>query len=77
MPEPYETRRHRIAAMALRLLPPGTRKGNRHWLLRGSHDGRRIEISTGTAERAAAGGGPYGRRAISPGVQGYLKPAPP
>ena len=40
--------------MALTLFAPGTRKGNRYWLVRGLHDGRRYEMSTKTADKAAA-----------------------
>lgn len=40
--------------MPLRLIPPGTRKGNRVYLVRGTLAGRRYEISTETADETAA-----------------------
>src|SRR5438309_925486 len=40
--------------MPLRLIPPGKRKGNRWYLVRGAIDGRDIEVSTKTRDRAAA-----------------------
>jgi integrase len=40
--------------MPLRLVGPGKRKGNRFWLVRGAIDGRDIEVSTKTSNRAAA-----------------------
>ncbi|MEO1187520.1 MAG: site-specific integrase [Pseudomonadota bacterium] len=42
--------------MPLELKPPGTRKGNKFYLIRGVHEalGRRLEISTGTRNRALA-----------------------
>src|SRR5271167_1687076 len=40
--------------MSLALYAPGTRKGNKFWLIRGRHDGRAIEMSTKTADRAQA-----------------------
>lgn len=40
--------------MPLTLFAPGARKGNRYWLVRGSYDGRRIELSTQTTDKMAA-----------------------
>ena len=40
--------------MSLKLIPPGKRKGYRTWYLRGTVDGRRLEINTETADAAAA-----------------------
>lgn len=40
--------------MALKLLAPGTRKGNRHWVARGTVAGRRVEVSTDTADARIA-----------------------
>ncbi len=38
----------------LKLLPPGKRKGNRHYIARGTVGGRQIEFTTGTADKAIA-----------------------
>lgn len=38
----------------LKLIPPGKRKGNRFYIARGRIAGRQVEISTGTADKAAA-----------------------
>jgi len=38
----------------LKLVPPGTRKGNRFWVVRGRQDGHQIEKSTKTADRERA-----------------------
>lgn len=38
----------------LKLIPPGTRKGNPYYLVRGTFDGRRYEVSTRTRDREAA-----------------------
>jgi hypothetical protein len=38
----------------LKLLPPGTRKGNGFWLIRGRYHGRLVEISTRTPNRVQA-----------------------
>ena len=40
--------------MPLKLIPPGQRKGNPCWLIRGNHKGRRIERSTGTLSKRIA-----------------------
>lgn len=40
--------------MPLKLIPPGKRKGNRFYLVRGSVGGRRYEVSTATGDRGAA-----------------------
>jgi integrase len=42
--------------MALKLIPPGGRRGkpNRFYLVRGTINGRRVEISTATSDQAAA-----------------------
>ncbi len=40
--------------MPLKLIAPGKRKGNRFYLVRGSVAGRRIEVSTETADKGAA-----------------------
>ena len=40
--------------MPLTLIPPGQRKGNRYFLLRGTFRGRRVEVSTKTADISAA-----------------------
>jgi integrase len=40
--------------MPLKLVPPGTRKGNPFWLVRGEVGGRSIEISTKARDKAAA-----------------------
>lgn len=40
--------------MSFRLYAPGTRKGNRYWIARITVDGRRAEVSTATADQAAA-----------------------
>lgn len=40
--------------MTFKLLPPGARKGNRHWLVRGAIAGRRYEVSTGAIEEDRA-----------------------
>jgi integrase len=40
--------------MALELIRPGGRKGNRFYLVRGTVDGRRIEVSAKTADETAA-----------------------
>lgn len=40
--------------MPLALIPPGTRKGNTYWLVRGQVDGRRVEVSTKTRDQATA-----------------------
>jgi hypothetical protein len=42
------------AELALFLFAPGTRKGNRYWLVRGTFAGRRIELSTRTTDEIAA-----------------------
>lgn len=38
----------------LKLVPPGGRKGNRFWYVRGTFDGQRIEVSTKAATKRAA-----------------------
>lgn len=38
----------------LRLHPPGSRKGNRYWLIRGRHRGRIVEISTRSTDETVA-----------------------
>lgn len=38
----------------LQLIPPGTRKGNTFWLVRGTVGGRRIEVSSQTRDETAA-----------------------
>lgn len=40
--------------MPLTLCPPGSRKGNRFWIARGTVCGRRVEVSTGTTDKIAA-----------------------
>ncbi|BBK44162.1 hypothetical protein STVA_41820 [Allostella vacuolata] len=40
--------------MPLSLIPPGERKGNTWWLVRGQVNGRRVEVSTRTRDKAAA-----------------------
>ncbi len=40
----------------LKLIPPGERKGNPFWLIRGNHKGKRIERSTGTLSKRDAQG---------------------
>ncbi len=40
--------------MPLKLIPPGRRKGNRGFLVRGPVGNRRLEIATGTRDRALA-----------------------
>jgi hypothetical protein len=40
--------------MTLALIAPGTRHGNKSWLIRGRHDGRVLEIATQTTDRARA-----------------------
>jgi integrase len=40
--------------MPLKLIPPGTRKGNRFYLVRGQIAGQRVEVSTATTDKAAA-----------------------
>ncbi len=40
--------------MSIRLYAPGTRKGNRFWLARITVDGRRVEVSTATIDKASA-----------------------
>ncbi len=40
--------------MPLRLIPPGKRKGNKFYVVRGSVDGRDFEVSTKTRHKAAA-----------------------
>jgi len=40
--------------MSLKLIPPGKRKGNRYFLVRGTLDGEQVERSTKTTSRRAA-----------------------
>lgn len=40
--------------MPLKLVPPGTRKGNKVWYILGSVDGRQIEVSTKTTDERVA-----------------------
>lgn len=40
--------------MSYKLIPPGTRKDNPYWLIRGSINNRPFEISTRTADKAGA-----------------------
>lgn len=40
--------------MSLKLIAPGKRKGNKHWIARGSLNGRTYEVSTGESNKAAA-----------------------
>jgi len=40
--------------MPLKLYAPGSRKGNPYWLVRGTIDGRSLEVSTKTRDKAAA-----------------------
>ena len=40
--------------MPLKLIAPGKRKGNRHYLVRGQIGGQRYEVSTDTRDKAAA-----------------------
>ena len=40
--------------MGLKLWPPGSRKGNRSWVIRGTVNGRDIEVSTKTTDKKAA-----------------------
>lgn len=40
--------------MSYKLIPPGKRKGNRFYLVRGSVDGQRFEITTSTTDKAKA-----------------------
>jgi hypothetical protein len=40
--------------MPFTLIPPGTRKGNPYYLVRGTMDGREREVSTKTRDKAAA-----------------------
>lgn len=40
--------------MPLKLIPPGKRKGNPYWIVRGSIDGQRYEVSTETRDKKDA-----------------------
>tara|TARA_S200002703_G_scaffold16715_2_gene13918 strand:- start:1204 stop:2217 length:1014 start_codon:yes stop_codon:yes gene_type:complete len=40
--------------MPLKLIPPGQRKGNKYFVIRGTVDGREYECSTGTTDHRAA-----------------------
>ena len=40
--------------MALKLFPPGSRKGYRFWYVRGTYNGKPVEVSTGATAKDAA-----------------------